>query len=458
MIIFCMLIFSGSIISAYNQYLGINNKNEIMNEVSQNGSPNFAENVRHNFDNYRNAKITKRPVEIQILSHPSAPLTRIDISAENKRQSMRNFNQYGSKQRSYRKGILPTKQEKGQRENYRLTPIKTNKDNLLASIRSIRYVSSRKINSGSPQNRRTAFRTNFHPLNSVKDLVIARPLLKRHQNLQKREETYSNTKENITSAKSRSKKSSSDNSFIDGTLYAIELFFIFIPLATLSAIIITIINYCWRKRGKDIHSNPQFRDASEPMVRSAFLDLYKHGQRCLPNMSKSETEIWRSFIENNIDGDGDKISKRMKLERWMHQPCNCYPEVIQQKKKKISHQKRSFSKIVQSQADKQQDPSIEIKPPSESPRSNSPQNTPVVSPFASSNMLRESVDSQYSVPWSAGEGNLLNSLYTFDSHAKLPLESKEKKHRKKTKIKKSRDSELKDPMSKNVSEPFNIER
>ncbi|GFY78877.1 uncharacterized protein TNIN_404441 [Trichonephila inaurata madagascariensis] len=220
-----------------------------------------------------------------------------------------------------------------------------------------------------------------------------------------------------------------------------------------------MIHYCWRKgRDSDSYASSPLKDMSESMVGSAIMNPHKHGNQNPLTLTKSQTEIWRNLIENEIDGDGDRVGKRMKLERWMYQKCDCCPEEgTEQKKKKSKRERRSTPKGMQSQADKQREMNNDTKVPTPSSKSNSPRKTPIMSPFSSSNKLKESAaSSQYSIPWSAGDDKKLHSLYTFDSHAKFSQEGKEKKHRKKSKSRKSKESEPKDAGNKNMSELFNL--
>ncbi|GFQ77642.1 uncharacterized protein TNCT_36711 [Trichonephila clavata] len=431
-----------------------------MNKLLESGSPNFAVNIRHNLDPYRIVKVRKNPVRMQVLKKESAPLTRFNMRTENKFQNMRKFNRYGDKQKLYRKNVPSIQQIK--RHDNRLTLNTANRNNLYPSLQSLRHLSNRNTNPNSVQSRgvnTNGFRTIFHRSNTIKDLTNARPIFRRQQNIQRRGRTFLTTEPDFNSEKSRSKKSPLQNSFINGTLHIIELFFIFIPVASLTTIVFSMIHYCWRKgRDSDTYASSPSKDMSESMVGSAIMNTHKHGKQYPLTLTKSQTEIWRNLIENEIDGDGDRVGKRMKLERWMYQKCDCCPdEEAEPKKKKSKREKRRTPKGMQSQANKQREMNNDNKVPTPSSKSNSPRKTPIMSPFSSSNKLKESAaSSQYSIPWSAGDDKKLNSLYTFDSHAKFPQEGKEKKHRIKSKSKKSKENESKDTGNKNMSELFNL--
>ncbi|GIX87380.1 uncharacterized protein CEXT_726121 [Caerostris extrusa] len=109
-----------------------------------------------------------------------------------------------------------------------------------------------------------------------------------------------------------------------------------VPVASLLAAILGLINYCYaRKNSKSDHqgSDPSMKDHSESTIGSALMGSNSH-ENHNPHFTKSETDIWRSLIANEFDGEGDQVGKkRMKLERWMYQKCNCCMDEIEQKRK-----------------------------------------------------------------------------------------------------------------------------
>ncbi|KAG8181049.1 hypothetical protein JTE90_029400 [Oedothorax gibbosus] len=135
----------------------------------------------------------------------------------------------------------------------------------------------------------------------------------------------------------REKKSTSETVDVDYTMQMIKFFLFFIPLASFSAIVLTILHYFWSKRSKKSPSRrtvKRGKSTSESIVGSTLMTDDRSEISGDPSLNKAMAdEFVNKFVTNDFNGEGDTSAKRMKLERWMYQEPRYLPEMAQKKMK-----------------------------------------------------------------------------------------------------------------------------
>lgn len=110
-------------------------------------------------------------------------------------------------------------------------------------------------------------------------------------------------------------------------LYIFGLFLIFVPVASFAVVILPIISLCLgtckkgKKKGGKGNMSSNDITIETALVNDSPDENTKHATE-----SKSHTNLFRNFVSNEIDGEGDTVAKRMKLERWIMQGSNPKPK------------------------------------------------------------------------------------------------------------------------------------
>ncbi|GBM12601.1 hypothetical protein AVEN_146783-1 [Araneus ventricosus] len=462
MIILIWMVVLIEVLNAHHQYHDFNNVHRHRREELLNSAHHHIRKLRHVPEDHRRVKlipkIYSQPFKTKRLYQDLLTSEKFRASRQDQQKKEKwSFNPHNLRQSSNRRNY-PLYGENTVR-NIKPHPVVKNGYRHFPSVRSNPLLLKNKYNTPVAVGKipGVALSENSKPFNSFRSPLIANPHARVHPNFKMKRYNVAflpKKREDITSKREpRQKKSLFSRFYVGDTLYMIELFFICIPLVSLSAVVLGIANYCWRRRfRKAICPRPCLEQNSESTIGSALLEEHIMNNIHPPNLTKSESEIWRSLVTNEIDADGDKVGKRMKLERWMYQKCKCCPEDREKIKNKLRLLRQSKPQDDQSRNNKGtvSDSNIPLVP---NPRLSPTIRPPVEAPFPSSSRQEESInDSRY--PVTVNPSDQHNSLRTFDSHIKITREVKDKKNRRESKNRKPKDKGLKDSTNKYSSEPF----
>ncbi|KAF8786591.1 hypothetical protein HNY73_008286 [Argiope bruennichi] len=463
MIIIVLMIIL-QLITAHHQHNDFNNEYKHRTEGLLKTKYHHMRNLRHAPENYRRLKLIPKvyshPFKIKhsYQDLPSSEKVRVNRQDQQRIEKW-NFNPLNPRQSSNGRNYHLI--GKNTVKNVKSHPVEKNEFRRLPGVRSKTLFLKKNYNSPIASGKITgaAFNKNSKPFHSLRNSLIANPQTKEHPYTKMKRYNgafFPKKRKNIISKNlPRKKKSLFENFYVGDTLLMIELFFIFIPLASFAGVVLTVAHYCWKRRYRRTPDPPHsLEQSSESTIGSALLQEHILNDIHPPNLSKSESEIWRGFISNEIDADGDKVGKRMKLERWMYQKCKCCPEDRAKIKNKLKLLRQGNSQNVQSRNNKgtASESNMPLVP---NPRLSPTIGPPVETPFPSTSKQDESTnDSRY--PVTVNPSDQYNSLRTFDSHIKVTQQAKDKKYRKESKSRKRRDKGLKDSTNKYPSEPFGV--
>ncbi|GIY91041.1 uncharacterized protein CDAR_550431 [Caerostris darwini] len=452
-----MLILSHKIVTtAVYQYHDV--KNVPRTKELRNNGRNLVENNRLHLGNYRTANqrllqgTTKLQVPYKVNNILS--LRKSNINNRSFAKKLVDYRQHAPVQKLTRLNSYINN-----RRNTVPQPLQRNKKVSLTAVQSMNTKTVRKPNN-KPINvaanklieKATFLRRNLQPPNYIK----ISPRTDNHQlNVTQNNKTkryYAGNQKNGKQTH-RQKPEPFLQKFAGKTLYTIEIFFILVPVASLLAAILGLTNYCYaRKNSKSDHqgSNPSIKDHSESTIGSALLGSNSHGNPN-PHFTKSETDIWRSLIANEFDGEGDQVGKRMKLERWMYQKCNCCPDEIEQKRKvdRYIQEMKALKDKRLADVNRDKESTEHNNPNRMLPSNGVPSNN---SPYSSGTRRSGSIGD---LPYKTDQNN---SMRTFDSHNTFGKKENKDRNNRKSRSKKKRDKYLKDSVNKISSEPFQLPR
>lgn len=116
-------------------------------------------------------------------------------------------------------------------------------------------------------------------------------------------------------------------------LFCIALFLLFVPLAVVVVCITPTVLFCWNCFTKHKRGNGQ----PDPKVVAVETALPEETPEYPgPDIHNTSYEnMQKNFLTNEMNGEGDTVSKRMKLERWMTQglPSQHNPSDTSQRRK-----------------------------------------------------------------------------------------------------------------------------